>query len=323
MQLQAQLTELTKGQLFEGYLRVAASEQRTSSNGGKYLDMTLADVSGELNAKLWDGTVAPPPAASIIKVRALLQEYNNRPQLRIDKYRLSDENDDIDMAMLVPCAPLPPQDMLDMLLNRADAIADRELKSLVLMRLEQAGERIMLFPAALRLHHAERSGLLNHTSTMLRAAEALAPIYPQLDADLLAAGIILHDLSKLEEMNADDYGLATEYTVSGQLLGHITMGVSALHDAAQTLGVRRELAQMLEHMLLSHHDLAEYGSPKRPMFPEAEMLHLLDLMDARMYEMGHALAQIKPGEFTERIWSLERRLYRRLLDGVTITSDEV
>ena len=238
----------------------------------------------------------------------------------LEKYGLADpaarveftaEGDDYDMAALAPCAPQPSGEMMDFILNRVDAIADRELKALVLKRLEEAGDRLLYYPAASKLHHAERGGLLHHTSTMLRAARAVCEIYPFLDADLLAAGVILHDLCKLDELAADEIGMVSDYTREGQLLGHLVMGVAALDRCARELGVRAELTAMLEHMILSHHDLPEYGSPRRPMFPEAEVLHILDVLDARMFEMRRELSMVKPGGFTERIWSLERKLYRR------------
>ncbi len=310
-QVQPSLGGMIKGQMFEGFLLVKAAEQRTSSNGSKYLDMTLGDVSGEVNAKMWDGTAAAPGVGKVIRLRGMMLEYNGKPQLRVDKFRLALENDRFDMSMLMPCAPEPPQNMMDYILNRADAIVDKELKALVLLRLEQAGDKIYYYPAAQKLHHAERSGLLHHTSTMLRTAQALYEIYPQLDGDLLAAGVILHDLCKLEELSADEMGVVSEYTVEGQLLGHLVQGVSALGRAAEKLGTRKELVLMLQHMILSHHDLPEYGSPRRPMFPEAEVLHIIDLLDARMFEMDYALKNTAPGGFTERIWSLERKLYKR------------
>lgn len=310
-QVQPSLGGMIKGQMFEGFLLVKAAEQRTSSNGSKYLDMTLGDVSGEVNAKMWDGTAAAPGAGKVIRLRGMMLEYNGKPQLRVDKFRLALENDRFDMSMLMPCAPEPPQNMMDYILNRADAIVDKELKALVLLRLEQAGDKIYYYPAAQKLHHAERSGLLHHTSTMLRTAQALCEIYPRLDGDLLAAGVILHDLCKLEELSADEMGVVSEYTVEGQLLGHLVQGVSALGRAAEKLGTRKELVLMLQHMILSHHDLPEYGSPRRPMFPEAEVLHIIDLLDARMFEMDYALKNTAPGGFTERIWSLERKLYKR------------
>lgn len=310
-QAQPQLSTVIKGQIFEGFLLVKAAEQRTAANGSKYLDMTLCDKSFEVNAKMWDGTVAPPKAGQVVKIRGMMQEYNNRAQLRTDKLRDPEQRDVIDMSMLVPCAPEPANDMKSEIYLRANAIADAQLKALVLDRLDECGERLDYYPAAVKLHHAERAGLLHHTLTMLRAARGLCEVYADLDKDLLAAGIILHDLCKLTEIKATEIGLASEYSVEGELIGHLVEGVAKINGAGERLGVRRELLLMVEHMILSHHDLPEYGSPKRPMFPEAEVLHTLDMLDARMFEMSLALSQVQPGAFTERIWSLERKLYRR------------
>ena len=119
----------------------------------------------------------------MLRLRGVMLEYNGRAQLRVDKLRPAAEGDDYDMAALTPCAPQPAGEMMDFILNRVDAIADRELKALVLKRLEEAGDRLMYYPAASKLHHAERGGLLHHTSTMLRAARAVCDIYPFLDAD--------------------------------------------------------------------------------------------------------------------------------------------
>lgn len=311
MKQQPQLAAMMKGQMFDGFLLVRSAVQRTSSNGGKYLDMTLCDISGEVNAKMWDGLAAPPPAAQVVRLRGMMLEYNGRPQLRVDKMRPAAEQDDYDMDALTPCAPLPPDEMLDYILARADAIRDGQMKALVLRRLSDCGGRLRYYPAASKLHHAERSGLLHHTSTMLRAAEAICGVYPTLDADLLAAGVILHDLCKITEMDADEIGMVSDYTVEGMLIGHLVQGVAELNRLGRELDVRPELLMMLEHMVLSHHDLPEYGSPKPPMFPEAEALHQLDLLDARIFEMNRELQGARPGGFTERIWSLNRKLYRR------------
>ena len=311
MKEQPQLGSMIKGQMLDGFLLVRQATQRTSSNGSKYLDMTLCDISGEVNAKMWDGLTPPPPAAQVIRVRGMMLEYNGRPQFRVDKMRPAAEGDDVDMSALAPCAPYPPGEMLDYILNRVDAFQDKELKALVLMRLEECGDKLSYYPAASKLHHAERAGLLHHTSTMLRAAAAICEIYPTLDADLLAAGVVLHDLCKITEMDADEIGVVSDYTAEGMLIGHLVRGVSELDRCGRELKVRPELLMMLEHMILSHHDLPEYGSPKPPMFPEAEALHALDLLDARIFEMNRELKNAPPGGFTERIWSLERKLYRR------------
>lgn len=311
MKQQPQLAEMIKGQMFDGFLLTRSAVQRTSSNGSKFLDMTLCDLSGEVNAKMWDGCTPAPNVADVLRVRGMMTEYNGKPQLRVDKMRVAGEGDDYDMALLAPCAPQPASEMLDYILNRVDAFRDADLKALVLTRLEECGEKLNYYPAASKLHHAERSGLLHHTSTMLRMAGMVCEVYPTLDADLLAAGVILHDLCKLSEMDADEIGMVSDYSAEGMLIGHLVQGVAELARCGRELGVRHELMLLLEHMILSHHDLPEYGSPKKPMFPEAEVLHVLDLLDARMFEMNRALQGIQPGGFTDRIWSLDRKLYKR------------
>ena len=311
MKPQIAVCDMIKNMSFEGFLLVKTSQQKNSMNGSKYLDMTLVDTTGEINAKKWDSQDLPPEVGSVIKLRGMVQEYNNRLQLRVDKMRLSVDSDEVDMNSLIPIAPRQPEDMLDDIINRADAMENRQLKDLILKMIDDAGEKLNFMPGAKNLHHAQRSGLLNHTTKMLEGAGYICKLYPFLDSDLLAAGVIVHDLCKIEEMKCDELGLVTDYTVEGNLLGHIVMGVSKLDKFGKELGMDHELLIMLEHMVLSHHDLPEYGSPKPPMFPEAEALHILDLLDARMFEMKAECEKVKPGCFTERIWSLDRKLYRR------------
>ena len=311
MKQQPQLASMIKGQVFDGFLLTRTAAQKTSSNGSKYLDMTLCDISGEVNAKMWDGLTPPPDVAQVLRVRGMMNEYNGRPQLRVDKMRPATADDDYDMQQLAPCAPYSPQEMKQVILARIEEMQDLQIKELVLARLKQCGEKLNYYPAASKLHHAERSGLLHHTSTMLRMASLVCEIYPQLDSDLLAAGVILHDLCKIDEMSSDEIGMVSDYTAQGLLIGHLVQGVAEISELGRRLGTRPELLMMIQHMILSHHDLPEYGSPKPPMFPEAEALHTLDLLDARMFEMTRALKNAQPGGFTERIWSLERRLYRR------------
>ncbi len=308
---QPPLSAMIKGQMIEGFLLVRAAEQRTSSNGSKYLDLTLADRLSEVNAKMWDGQTPAPKPATVVKVRGMMLEYNGRPQLRVDKLRAVEPADGVDLAQLVPCAPEPSADMMRRVSERIDRIASEPLKALVRYRVDECRAQLEYYPAASKLHHAERGGLLHHITTMLRAADAVSGIYPQLDADLLAAGVIVHDLCKIQEFDADEMGLVSDYSAEGNLIGHLVRGVAELHEAGVALNTPPELLMLLEHMVLSHHDLPEYGSPRRPMIPEAEALHLIDLMDARMFEMDRALKAINPGTFTERIWSLDRKLYRR------------
>lgn len=303
------VSQLVKDMRFEGFLLVRSSDQRTGSNGSRYLDINLTDRTGEINCKMWDGTVPPPPAGTVIKVRGLVQEYNGRQQLRIERLRAAQESDEVDMARLVPCAPEKPEDMRREIDETIDRFQSEDLKKIVREMLRLAGDDLTWFPAAQRLHHAERSGLLHHTTGMLRTAEHIISAYPFLHGDLLRAGVILHDLSKITEMKSDELGNVSDYTRDGLLIGHLVRGVAQLAQAAKNVGVEGEIVVLLEHMIISHHGTAEFGSPRQPMFPEAEALHWIDTLDARMNEMQGIMERVPEGAFSEKIWSLDRRMY--------------
>lgn len=305
------LADIKRDDRFEGYLIVRSAEQRASANGKNYLDMTLADKSGSINAKMWDGTVQPPLAGSIVKVRATGNEFNGRMQLRVEKIRAAESRDAVDMSTLIPCSPRDPKEMLDEVVRAADHIADPDLRKITCELLDRAGDKLLTFPAAKQMHHAERGGLLHHTTTMLRAANAIMTVYPQLNASLLTAGVIVHDLAKIDEMDADTLGLVSDYSVDGKLIGHIVRGVVNIQLAAEKTKASPGKALLLQHMVLSHHGIPEYGSPLAPKFPEAEVLNTIDTLDARLYEMDEALSRAIPGGFSEKVWGLDnRQLYR-------------
>ena len=162
-----------------------------------------------------------------------------------------------------------------------------------------------------RNHHAEYGGLLYHVKRMLMTGLAVCDIYPILNRDLVAAGVILHDIEKLNEIESNEYGVSPGYSFEGQMLGHIVQGIKLLDRLTEEMGFPREKALMLEHMILSHHYEPEFGSPKKPLFPEAEVLHYLDILDARMFDMEDALNGVEPGSFSDRIWTLDnRRIYK-------------
>ncbi len=306
---QMSVSQFAKDVRFEGFLLVRSAEQRTAASGSRYLDMNLADKTGEINAKVWDGAVNPPKTGIAVKVRGLVLEYNGRLQLRVDKIRPVEQSDQMDVSLLTPCAPEPPEEMRGSIQAVIDGMAREPLKALLNEILQTAGEELSYFPAAQRLHHAERSGLLHHTTSMLKTADAILGCYPSLDGDLLRAGVILHDLGKISEMDSDSFGNVSDYTADGLLVGHLVRGVAQLREAAKKVGTPEELVLLLEHMILSHHGEAEYGSPRKPMFPEAEALHWIDVLDARMNEMQGILDRTPEGAFSEKIWSLDRRLY--------------
>ena len=306
--------QLQRDMRFEGFLLIRSAEKRKDSKGNDYVDMNLTDRTGEINCKIWnwDPEAAAPEAGNPVKVRGLIQEYNGRLQLRVEKWRLCTADDPVDMNSLVPCAPKKPEEMMREIREALESFENEDLKKLTRGMLELAGDRLAWFPAAQRMHHAERSGLLHHTTDMLRLARGLLEVYPWLNRDLLLAGVIIHDLGKIEEMKSDRTGNVTDYTRDGQLLGHLVRGITNLNRVAEETGVTGEARVLLEHMLLSHHGESEFGSPKPPMFPEAEALHWIDIMDARMNTMKTALDKTPPGAFSEKIFSLDRRVYHPL-----------
>ena len=307
--LQPTVASLSRDAKFEGFLPVRNAEQRTSANGGKYLDMTLCDTTGDMNCKMWDGTVPPPKQGSVVKVRATVQEYNGRLQMRIERLRSPGPEDDVDVARLMPCAPETPESMLGEINRTIDQMKTPELQAILRELIAMCGDRLTYYPAAQRLHHAERSGLLHHTLSVLRAAERLLPLYPFLDGDLLRAGAIAHDLSKTAEFISDEAGNVSDYSAEGQLLGHLVHGVAQVREAARRANVTGEYVLLLSHMVISHHGEPDHGSPRPPMFAEAEMLHMLDDLDAKMNEMEGVMRRTPAGALSEKIWSLDRRLY--------------
>ncbi|MGI6215478.1 MAG: 3'-5' exoribonuclease YhaM family protein [Christensenellales bacterium] len=311
MSSQIGVSELLKDDRFEGFLLVRNANSRVGSTGNPYLDMMLIDKTGSINAKVWNTSQAAPEAGSVLKIRGSVTEFNGRLQLRVEKFREAQEEDNVDISLLVPSAPEKPEDMFKEILDTVNSFSNITLKKIVLYLISKFKKNLMYFPAAQSLHHAERSGLLHHTTSMLRAAKGIMPVYPFLDRDLLLSGIILHDIGKVLELDSDKLGNVQDYTKDGLLLGHLVRGVTLINEAAraQQIDENDEYVILLEHMMLSHHGIPEYGSTRMPMFPEAEMLHLIDDMDASMNEMEDVMNRTPEGVFSERIWSLERRIY--------------
>jgi 3'-5' exoribonuclease len=309
------VNEFEVGKKIEGFFIVKAADCKvTNSNNKKYLDFILGDKTGDINAKLWElGTEDENSysANMLVKVRGTALSWQNSLQLKIEKIRPATEEDNLNIDEFVPTAPYKADDMYDTILNYVYNMKNEDIKNIVLEIIQENETKLMHYPAAKKNHHAIRSGLLYHMSTMLKAGEKLCEIYTTLNKDLLYSGVILHDMAKLQEMDASELGIVSEYTIEGQLLGHITQGVKNVEVVAQRVGADKEIVMLLQHMILSHHYEPEYGSPVKPMIPEAEVLHYLDIIDARMFDIVKATADTKAGEFSDRIWSLEnRKIYK-------------
>ena len=299
--------------LVDCFLLVKVANKKTSSKGDEYLDLTLADKSGEINAKLW--SYVPTihgeyMAGDVVKVRGNVSQYNGADQLRIEKIRHATPGDQVDTSSLVQSADYSGEQMFDELLNLANGFKDADLKAIVTTLLLENKEKLLYWPAAFKLHHAIRSGLMMHVLSIVRLAERVSEVYPFIDRDLLLAGAMLHDIAKTTEYEMTPSGLASGYTAEGNLVGHLATGAIMIGDTAKKLGINSEVVMLLQHMVLSHHGEPEFGAAVRPAFIEAELLSQLDMMDARMYEMREASETAEKGEFTGKLWSMDnRKLY--------------
>jgi 3'-5' exoribonuclease len=303
------IADLKPGETINGIYILKSVDLKLSSNKKTYLDMILSDQTGDVSAKWWDTGEQEYTALITNKlyyVNARVDLWKDALQLSINKIKIADEEDQKLIGDFVPSAPLPPEEMLEAIYLYTTKIRNPEIRSLVMKLLDEKEERLLYYPAAKSLHHAIRSGLLFHILRMLKAAEALTQVYEGINTDLLYAGVIIHDLAKIGELSSNELGIA-EYSKQGQLLGHIIMGVEELDRAGRQIGVSEEILLLLKHMIISHHYEPEYGSPKKPMFLEAELLHHLDLIDARVYDYQNATRNVAPGCFSDPVWSLDRR----------------
>lgn len=306
-------TSIDNKGLVEGFCLIKTIDRKTSSKGDSYLDMTLGDSDGEINAKLWryiPELHGEYEANQIVKVRGVISEYNGNDQLKIDRIRHTGPEDNVKAEEYVKSADYSGDMMFKELLDIANGFKDEELKSIVTALLNDNRQRILYWPAAFKLHHAVRGGLLLHTLSIVRLAQAVCKIYTFVDLELLISGAILHDIAKLQEYTVADSGIATGYSVEGNLLGHLTMGAMVVNEYAKKLGISQKTAMLLEHMLISHHGEPDFGAAVRPGFIEAELLSELDLMDSRVYEMKEAVQGTAPDEFSSKLWAMDnRKLY--------------
>lgn len=304
--------EIGNNGLVEGYAVIKQCDVKTAKNGNSYLDLVLSDKEGEMYAKLWDYNEyshGKYEANMFVKVRGTISKYNGNDQFRIERIRPVVESDGVNIADYVKSADYTGDDMFNYLTSLVNDFKDEDLKKVVSYLLEENKEKILYFPAAFRLHHAIRSGLLMHTSSIVKLCESVCKVYPFVNRELLISGAILHDIAKTVEFDVRETGIASGYTVKGNLIGHLVMGAMMVKEAGDKLNIDPEKSMLLQHMILSHHGVPEFGAAVRPSFLEAELLSQLDSMDACVYEIMDAVSGVEKGEFTNRLWALDDRKF--------------
>lgn len=308
------ISELKMGEKIESFYLIKSFEVKKTTAGKQYIDINLVDKTGEINAKIWEYSKETEQIASessVVKVRGEVLEWSGLRQLKVNKIRGREENDDIKISELIPSAPVESSEMLNTIWSYVKKIKDEQIRLLVGNILSKYDNKLLYYPAAKKNHHSYMGGLMYHTMRMLQSGEKLGQIYTFLNMDYVYSGVMLHDICKILEMDSDEYGIVSDYTMEGKLLGHIIQGIKEVEFEGNKIGLDKEKSVLLQHLILSHHYEPEFGSPKKPMTPEAEMLHFLDIIDARMFDFEHALEGLEPGAFTDKIWLLDNRnLYK-------------
>ena len=301
--------EFKEGDRLNTKLLVSNVVKGTTNTGAPYLSMTLQDQSKSIEGKLWD---VKTELANEIKVGDVYEfelqiiEYQRALQAKILKVLPVNQNE-VNKEEYAFKSPISKEILRNNIQEGINRIENENIAKLVALILNKYSEDYYEYPAAAKIHHNFIGGLATHVSGMLKVAYALCDIYPSLNKDYLIAGVILHDLGKIEEFTS---AVVTEYSIKGKLLGHISIMDALLYQASKELKLEdTEEVLLLRHMILSHHGHNEYGSPVRPETLEAEVLYFIDNIDAKVNIIEKALEAINEGEFTSKIFAMDNRSF--------------
>jgi 3'-5' exoribonuclease len=313
---QPRVRHLKEGESFQGFLLAQEAAYKVSTKGSEYLELKLADASGDLKAFLWDiravgGDMEAIRPDVFVWVKGTVTAYNGRLQLKLDKARHAEDAEIPDPSAFFPVSARPVAEMLAELDGYLGSVRDPWIHRLLqALFVENAPLRAAFAqaPAAKTMHHAYLGGLLEHTLSVLGMAEHACSHYRDLNRDLVVAGVLLHDVGKTAELS---YQRSIGYTDAGNLLGHISLEADWISRAAAALpGFPEELRLQLLHIVLSHHGRLEFGSPVLPKTPEALLVHHLDDLDGKLEVMFRACREPQGGAWSPFSRGLERMIYR-------------
>ncbi|MCC7495945.1 MAG: HD domain-containing protein [Bryobacterales bacterium] len=279
------INEIQPNQVVTAAFLVQAKDVRQKKTGEPYLSLTLSDRTGEIDAKMWDNVsevIETFDRDDFIRVKGVMQIYQNRPQLTIHKMQRIVNESEIDAKDYFPASQRDPDEMFAELGEIIRGIANPHLRGLLesLLADPEIARLYKTAPAAKAIHHAYLGGLLEHVLSLCALSRMTAAHYKNIDIDLLLTGVVLHDIGKIRELS---FERSFSYSNDGQLLGHIIIGLGMVHDKLRQMPeFPATLGTLVEHMIISHHGELEYGSPKVPLFPEALLLHHLDNLDSKM-----------------------------------------
>lgn len=305
------INQMKKDELFEGVYLIKKAEVRKTRAGKDFIAFTFQDDTGEISGNMWDAqtyNVEEFVAGKIVHMKGRREVYNGTPQVNqitLRNIKNGEPNDPRDFKEKPPINVDNVREYMEQMLFKIEnATWQRVVRALY----RKYNKEFFTYPAAKTNHHAFESGLAYHTATMVRLADSIGDIYPELNKSLMFAGIMLHDLAKVIELSGPDN---TEYTIRGNLIGHISLIDEELTKILAELNIddTKEEVTVLRHVILSHHGQLEYGSPVRPRIMEAEIIHMIDNIDANMMMMTTALNRVNEGEMTNRIFAMDNRSF--------------
>lgn len=302
-----QVEDLEVGQKAYGDFLVKNIKKGLTTQNKEYLDIELGDKTGTVLGKLWDIAIEAEQVevGDVVYATGAVTEWQGTQQFKLDY--IEKKTGVFDAADFVKTAPYTGSEMNAYVENVIEQMVDTEIQSIVGHIYLKHREEFLVGPAARGMHHAIYGGLAYHTITMLKTADKLLDVYGCLNRDLLFGGIILHDIAKVIEMKSQ-LGTVTDYTRGGYLLGHIVQGTMMIELAAVELNIDSRTKEILQHMVVSHHDKGEWGSPVSPRVPEAVLLHFIDNIDAKMFMVKELMDGKMDGEYTDYHKGLRQKL---------------
>lgn len=324
------IKDFQSGKEYGGLYLCKNCQTKITTTGKPYLDFTLADKSGAINGKMWsvpEEVAEAVHSGDVVAIRGKTDTYKDNLQIVVQNITVPENLEMFDrdeVESLLPMAPEPSEVYYNEMVQTAKEFKNEELKKVVLHVLEQNEAMLKKLPGGKSMHHDVIGGLAYHEGGMLRLAKGIASVYPdtKLCKELLYAGVILHDIKKIDEYTTGNSGLIDSVSPEGALLGHIVMGVEYVGRICDQLSISHEVKLCLQHMILSHHGEKEYGSPIPPKFFEAYLLHEIDMIDSRADMFDKAVRDIPVGSFSPKVYGLgDQTIYNHSLRQTTVISE--
>ena len=315
------INEIEAGQTVSDVYMVKDPILRSTSRGDLYIAMYICDRTGQLNGRMWQASedvYRSLPKPGFVRIMGRSELYQNNLQIVINSVSVVDESK-VNIEDFLARTEKDEEQMFKEVEQIVGGVKNQHLKALIgeFLADDELMDNFCTAPGGVKLHHDCIGGLLEHTHNMLKVAQAILPLYPEVQEDLVLAGIFLHDMGKTEELG---YDMAFSYTDSGQLIGHIVKTVLMIHKKAEALKAKgveipQEVLDILDHIVLSHHGEYEFGSPKLPATAEAFMVSYLDNLDAKMNQVTSAIEnEVGDSNWTAWQGALQTRLYRKRIE---------